>query len=106
MKELIKEFKGTGEVSNFWFKQIAASNCAYLYEISDANGHLHYEPFLRIDRLESETLVHGVHLIRAAKVMYPKSSDFGISAWGFNDYVKAWSCYEKVNMDSRIKKTA
>jgi hypothetical protein len=97
MKELELEFNGSGEVSNFVFKQLKASTCAYVYEIGDENNKQHYECFERKEQQESETVLQGIKILRIAKVIYPKSNEFGKSAWCFKDFSKAQNRFEEIN---------
>lgn len=83
MKELELEFKGKGEVSDYWFKQLKASKYGYIYEISHPNCDRYYEVFKRKERLKSETVMQGIKINHASKVVYPKSKEFGKSAWCF-----------------------
>jgi hypothetical protein len=99
MKELDIEFKGIGEVSDFWFKQIHASEHAYVYEIRDVYDNRHYEVFRRKERQESETVIQGIKLSRIAKVIYPKSNSFGVWAWCYRDSLSAMMCCEKLNIE-------
>lgn len=76
MKQLKKEFTGTGEVKGFEFKQIKASPYAYIYEVTNKDfndkisdnpkhWHKHYEVF---EHQEYK---------RFDMVMYPRSNAFG-----------------------------
>lgn len=97
MKELELEFKGSGEVSNFVFKQLKASTSAYVYEIGDENNKRHYECFERKEQQNSEMVMQGIKILRIAKVIYPKSNEFGKSAWCFNDFSNALRRFEEIN---------
>ena len=97
MKELDTEFQGTGEVSNFTFKQIASSERAYVYEISDVNNNRHYETFERRIRQKSETVIAGRNVSFDEKVLYPKSGNFGDWAWCFMSKESAMRQYEELN---------
>lgn len=68
VKELPLEFKGSGEVRGFTFKQVAKSDLGYVYQV---NGD-YYEVFKR-------------KINQYGGVSYPKSKSFGKWAW----YVKS-----------------
>jgi len=89
MKQLEKQFDGTGQMSNFKFKQISSTIAGFLYEVTENGTNVHYEVFeakkapLCIDfekRLYSET---------EFKEVYPKDKDFGVWAWCIRDKQKA-----------------
>ena len=97
MKELDIEFKGTGEVSNFTFKQIAVSNSGYVYEISDENKNLHYETFERKEQKKRESIISGSKVSFDEKVIYPNSNSFGITAWCYKNKESAMKRFNKLN---------
>ena len=97
MKELGKEFKGKGEVSDYWFNQLRASGYGYIYEISHPNGNRYYEVFERKEQLQSETVLQGIRITHASKVLYPKSKEFGKSAWCTGNLAKAIERFDEIN---------
>jgi len=96
MKELEIEFKGTGEVSNFTFKQIASSTRGYVYEIRDLNNDRHYETFQRKEQQKSDTVIKGMKVSFDEMVIYPKSSSFGDWAWCFKSIESAMSRFDEL----------
>ena len=97
MKELEQEFKGKGEVSDYWFNHLRASGYGYIYEISHLNGNRFYEAFERKERLKSETVMHGIKINHDSKVVYPKSKEFGKSAWCTGNLAKALERFDEIN---------
>jgi hypothetical protein len=89
MKQLEKEFTGTGDVKNVNFKQALESEKGYMYIRMDLEGQIYYEVFEKNASKYSERYI-GTKLVKYdEKIKYPKSIDFGKWAWCFNDYKKA-----------------
>lgn len=84
MKELFKEFIGTGEVKGFKFFQKRATEKAYLYEVSD-EGKIHYEVFQK--RVNE----------RYGNICKPTSKSFGIWAWTYRNYQEAINKFNELN---------
>jgi hypothetical protein len=84
MKELKKQFIGTGEVKGFKFTQITCTNRAFLYEVSTGDT-LYYEVF------------KSRHNKRFDVVSYPSSKAFGIWAWTFPSIEKATNKFNQLN---------
>lgn len=53
--------------------------------------------FERREQQESETVMQGIKINRISKVIYPKSNQFGKTAWCFRDDIKAIACFEEIN---------
>lgn len=88
MKQLKKQFIGTGEVKGYKFTQIRYTNRAFLYEIN--TGHsLYYEVFKKVKNQRFEV------------ISYPSSKYFGIWAWTYSTLEKA---IEKFNQLNQVKK--
>lgn len=85
MKKLEKEFTGTGEVKGFTFKQVKESGKAYLYEV---NGD-RYEVFLKRFQQAGEMTIGSQRIVLEEKELYPKSNEFGKTAFAFQSYDKA-----------------
>jgi hypothetical protein len=96
MKELEKEFRGAGEVSNFTFKQIAFSIRGYVYELTDENNNRHYETFERKEQQKRESTIAGIRVSFDEKVLYPTSNSFGVSAWCFRSEESAMNCFNEL----------
>jgi hypothetical protein len=99
MKELEKEFIGTGEVRGWKFKQIACSPYALVSEVTTFEGSRHYETFERKESKNSDYVIVGKCIHKEAKIKYPKSKDFGVWAWCIRDYGKALSKWEELNKE-------
>ena len=84
IRELEKDFIGTGEVKGFKFHQVLASEKGYIYEVkSSPNMPSYYEVFRRVTTNSVEMTEEGK--LRPVKdkviVAYPKSTRFGLTAW-------------------------
>lgn len=97
MKELDIKFKGSGEVSNFTFRQVASSIHGYVYEITDDNENRHYETFERKEQEKSDTVIAGMIISYEAKVLYPKSNSFGAWAWCYKNKESAMRRFNELN---------
>ena len=86
MKELDEEFIGRGEMRGFKFKQLEATNKAYLYKV-DMNGAIYYEAFKRRENT------------RFGCVSYPTGEAFGVWAKTTKDYNKAIAYFEQFNRE-------
>ena len=104
MKELEIEFKGTGEVSNFTFKQIASSAWGYVYEISDENNNRHYETFEKKEQQKRESTIAGMKVSFDEKVLYPKSANFGVWAWCYTNKESAMRRFDELDKLDTIKR--
>jgi hypothetical protein len=103
MIELEKEFIGTGEVAGSMFTQLCASPYAYVYEITALNSKPHYEVFKRKECQESETVVRGIKVQFTAKVLYPRSNDFGEWAWSPRTLSEAMKYFDQLNKEGQLK---
>lgn len=99
MKELEIEFQGTGEVSNFTFKQIASSTRGYVYELTDENKNRHYESFERKEQQKSDTLIKGKKVSFEEKVIYPNSNSFGVWAFCYMNIESAMKRFEQISSE-------
>lgn len=82
--ELFDQFIGTGEVKGFIFTRIDLSEKAYLYEVLYGSGK-HYEVFKRVETPVCIDFENRVYSETDTRVVYPKSKDFGVTAWTFTD---------------------
>jgi len=89
MEELPTSFTGTGEVKGLQFRQLESNEKGSFYEVSDSEGHKHYEVFGRVEQQEGIRVMQGIEVPIKAKVLYPKSNSFGITAWCIRDFNKA-----------------
>lgn len=111
MKELEKEFIGTGEVKAFKFSQILRNDYAFIYFVtsfSEDNIGLktHYEVFECKSSKECDMIIGGVNVHFEEKEIYPKANSFGIWAWTYIEYDKALSKFNEItqNVIDRINK--
>ncbi len=82
MEELSKQFIGRGEVKGYEFRQLEASDKAFLYEVTNPEtGTKHYEVFTK----KVNT--------RFNCVSYPKSNAYGVWVWCIRDEEKARERY-------------
>lgn len=88
IKELPRNFTGTGEVKGFIFTQIAKGKKAYIYEV-DVEGHLHYEVFEKKTTPVCIDFANRIYSETDTKVMYPKAKHFGYWAWTSRELKKA-----------------
>lgn len=97
---LPKEFKGVGEVKNKTFKQIAASEFAYVYAvIDDETKRVKYEVFKRVFVKPSIANIKGREVVYSGGEYYPKSAEFGVRAWHFLNYNAAMYKYSILNQE-------
>lgn len=85
MKELQKEFVGTGEVKGDKFSQVKQSEFAYIYRRIFNDGGECYEVFRRRENKQFNT------------VSYPKSKSFGIWAWCCSSLEMAENKFNSIN---------
>lgn len=98
MIKLEIEFNGKGEVSEAKFKQLNASEKAFMYELTDIEtGLKRYEVFERRVQKEQSRVINGAKREFVEKELYPKSNAFGVWAWCFNDYNKALLTWQQLN---------
>lgn len=94
--KLEKEFIGKGDVSGFKFKQLANNNFGYLYEVLDGEAY-HYEVFkIKITPVCLD-FKNRVYSDTEFKEVYPKSKEFGITAWTYRDVIVANEKLESFN---------
>lgn len=107
LRELQKDFIGTGEVKGFKFHQVLASAKGYIYEVeSSPKAKHHFEVFRRqitySVKINNETGKLGTDKDKLV-VSYPKSGSFGVWAWSCANEEHALQVYynkvEKENID-------
>lgn len=86
---LEKNFFGTGEVKEFEFNQIRSTVSAYLYEVKQNDGNIHFEVFKRKNAPMCIDFENRIYSETDFKEIYPKSNDFGVWAWTFKSYFKS-----------------
>ena len=85
MKELEKNFTGTGEVRGFTFTQIRRSELGYIYMVLDTFGERWYEVFKRKDNVRFNT------------ISYPRQRAFGVWAWCETTLQNAEEKFNEIN---------
>lgn len=96
MKELEKEFIGTGSVKGFVFKQIKFNGNVYLYEVNTSSS-IHYEVFERKESKGGTSVIGGVEVTFEPKVLYPSDNAFGVWAYCCNTIEKANYRFDELN---------
>jgi len=86
--ELPKIFIGKGEVKGFLFNQVSSNKEAYIYKV-DNKGVFYYEVFRRVKTPICIDFEKRIYSDTEFKEVYPKSKQFGISAWSFSSIEKA-----------------
>ena len=85
IRELQKDFIGTGEVKGFKFHQTLASEKGYIYEVESSPSSPHrFEVFRRkLTNSVKKDETTGKLVVDKDKVIvsYPKSTSFGLWAW-------------------------
>ena len=90
MKELEKKFTGKGSVKDFEFVQEYADDYGYIYKVLDTYGKTWYEVFERRIVKALDTIIGGNEVHFDDRVLYPTDNSFGIWAWTFSNYQKAY----------------
>ena len=90
--ELEKLFIGVGEVAGFEFKQIAKSEYAYIYQVSN-NGKIHFEVFKKNPSPVCIDFEKRIYSDTDTKDSYPKSNSFGLWAYSVSTFQKALSIF-------------
>ena len=78
MKELEKEYIGTGQVRGFKFKRELFNERAFIYSVTTEN-ETHFEVFLRKENTQYNC------------ISYPSDKAFGIWAWTYNSWSDAYA---------------
>jgi hypothetical protein len=86
--ELEIQFQGTGQMSNFYFKQIKKNDFGYIYELKSEDS-IHYEVFEKREQKEMDTEIKGKKIHYENKIMYPGNNAFGDWAYSCKDFEKA-----------------
>lgn len=87
MKPLETEFIGRGEVKGFKFRQISATDRAFLYEVTSTNMNVNYEVF----KLKNNK--------RFDCISYPTSKAFGVYAWASMSFDRAKQKFEELTKE-------
>lgn len=87
--------EGIAEVNGFKFTQLKANQYAYLYEV-ETDASVHYEVFERKLTPIAIDFQKKIFSDTDFKVVYPKSREFGISAWTCLTKEAAYEKFDKV----------
>jgi len=98
MRELPKEFVGTGEVKDWTFTQVKQTDLGYVYR-REWMGAVYYEVFRRRENHIGEIMGRG-----EAIISYPNANAFGVWAWCLGDKDRAIEMLD--NMKPIIAKSA
>jgi hypothetical protein len=102
IKELEKEFIGTGEAKGLKFTQIESLQHSYLYEVVNGDK-IYYEVFKRVNSPICIDFEKRIYSETDFKETYPKSSQFGITAWTIKNKEDAIRKMVEIN-NSEIEK--
>jgi len=80
IKELEKQFTGTGEVKGFKFTQMLFTQHAYLYEVNSGE-QIHFEVFKRLKSPVCIDFEKRIYSDTEFKETYPKANRFGVDAF-------------------------
>ena len=81
IEKLPQSFEGVGEVKGYTFKQVAESDIGYVYEVWSEDTNSHYEVFKKSIVAKCIDFKKKIYSETEFKETYPKSNQFGISAW-------------------------
>ena len=95
LKQLDKEFEGTGDMKGFHFRQVASNDKGYVYSV-ESDGVTNYEVFKKETVKLCLDFANRVYSETDRKEKYPKSDSFGINAWCTNSLKKATDILEKL----------
>ena len=102
MKELSKQFTGTGEVDGFIFNMTDEGPKAYVYSVTMPEvDSVHYEVFERVETKDVIANINGKQVMFEAKVKYPKSGDFGVWAFTFPTYESAMNKFNELSLKTK-----
>lgn len=105
VRELQKDFIGTGEVKGFKFHQSLASEKGYIYEVeSSPSSPHHYEVFKRqiTNSVRKNEETGKLEVVKDKFIVsYPRSTVFGLWAWSCANEEHALRIYyQKVEKDT------
>ena len=93
MKKLKEQFTGIGEVKGFDFFQLYRTANAAIYKVENN----YYEVFIINTQKEQKKNINGSEIFFEPKEIYPRSNQFGISAWTFHDFNKALFMWREIS---------
>lgn len=102
IKELEKEFIGTGEAKGFKFRKLASLQHVYLYEVSQSNK-IYYEVFKRLKSPVCIDFEKRIYSDTEFKEIYPKANSFGVTAWTLSSLEYATKLMYEIN-DEELEK--
>jgi len=98
--ELLPEkFTGKGEVANMLFSLHSSNEFYTIYKV-ECNNSTHYELFKNIYTAKCLDFAKRIYSEKEFKQKYPKSNDFGKTAWTFRNLDIAILEFEKLSQDA------
>lgn len=96
IEKLPVEFIGRGEVSGSKFKQVFESDNAYIYDVETKEGSKHYEVFKKQTTAICIDFNNRKFSETEFKEIYPKSNNFGVTAWTTKSIDRAFDKLENI----------
>jgi hypothetical protein len=96
VKELEKEFEGTGSLKEYKFVILESAEGGFLYEVYSEGELSHYEVFEKKLTPVCLNFEDKVFSTTDFKVRFPKDNDFGDWAWCFTSLDKALNKFNKI----------
>jgi hypothetical protein len=93
MRKLKEQFIGIGEVKGFDFFQLNRTENAAFYKVENS----YYEIFIIKTQKEQKKNINGSEVFFKPKEIYPRSNQFGISAWTIHNYDKALTKWGEIS---------
>jgi hypothetical protein len=100
VRDLEKEFIGTGEVRGFKFKQIDKTEHGYCYEVT-VKKRKHYETFKRIEKPICIDFDNKIFSETDKYVVYPSSQLFGLYGKTTLNKEKALTILKNIKYDEQ-----
>ncbi len=93
MKKLKEQFIGIGEVKGFDFFQLNRTANAAIYKVENS----YYEVFIIKTQKQQKKQINDSAIIFKSKEIYPRSNQFGITAWTYINYDLAYCKYREID---------
>lgn len=91
IQKLEKEFIGRGEVKGFQFKQLCETDKYYIYSVVIPYSKTpYYEVFKKEISPLCVDFQNRIYSDKDFVEVYPKSNKFGVSAWTYYNYERAF----------------
>ncbi len=89
IRKLEDSFTGIGEVKGFEFTKVAETDIGYVYCVRTSDKTKHYEVFKKRKTPICIDFENKIYSETEFKEVYPKSKQFGVSAWSVKSYETA-----------------